>query len=337
MAALAPVVPGRVTGETKSTSNQIFVAGHNVSSGESFILYEAPAGGTGAFQGHDANHTLRTFNEGDFSAIQSVEAIEQKYPLRVERCSLRPDSCGDGAYRGGLGMVRTFRIASDIAVLSLASEKHVVPPFGLFGGTSGWPISTYVRRDDAVIMDWPVPGKVGSYPMKRGDLFVVETNGGGGYGDPLDREPERVMSDVAMGYITRSKAEDVYGVVLANDALDASATTKRRQELRNSRPRLALVERDTPPDASSFPRCWLHTETAKRLQVSDGDLVEVLALDQATAPMRLAAALDDTVSADQLCIPASLRAFYGLRPNAPHTLRKPDRARLHEAPESRAC
>jgi N-methylhydantoinase B len=337
MAALAPVVPGRVTGETKSTSNQIFVAGHNVSSGESFILYEAPAGGTGAFQGHDGNHTLRTFNEGDFSAIQSVEAIEQKYPLRVERCSLRPDSCGDGAYRGGLGMVRTFRIASDIAVLSLASEKHVVPPFGLFGGTSGWPISTYVRRDDAVIMDWPVPGKVGSYPMKRGDLFVVETNGGGGYGDPLDREPERVMSDVAMGYITRSKAEDVYGVVLANDALDASATAKRRQELRNSRPRLALVERDTPPDASSFPRCWLHTETAKRLQVSDGDLVEVLALDQATAPMRLAAALDDTVSADQLCIPASLRAFYGLRPNAPHTLRKPDRARLHEAPESRAC
>jgi hypothetical protein len=234
-------------------------------------------------------------------------------------------------------MVRTFRIVSDIAVLSLASEKHVVPPFGLFGGTSGWPISTYVLRDSAVIADWPVPGKVGSYPLKRGDLFVVETNGGGGYGDPLDRDPERVVSDVAMGYVTRRKAADVYGVVLANGALDASATAKRRQELRSARPQLALVERDVPPDTSYFPRCWLHPETAKRLQVSEADLVEVLALDQTAAPMRLAAALDNTITADQLCIPASLRAFYGLRPNSPHTLRKPDRARRHDTAETPAC
>lgn len=234
-------------------------------------------------------------------------------------------------------MVRTFRIVSDIAVLSLASEKHVVPPFGLFGGTSGWPISTYVRRDDATIMDWPVPGKVGSYPMKRGDLFVVETNGGGGYGDPLDRDPERVMSDVAMGYITQRKAENVYGIVFADGLLDVSATAKRRQELRGSRPQLTLVERDVPLDTSYFPRCWLHSATADRLRIANGELVEVLALDHAAAPMRLAATLDDTVGADRLCIPTSLRAFYGLRSNIPHTLRKPDRARLHETPESQAC
>jgi N-methylhydantoinase B len=331
MAALAPVVPDRATGENKSTSNQTFVGGHSASTGESFILYEAPAGGTGGFQGHDGNHTLRTFNEGDFSAIQSVEAIEQKYPLRIERCALRPDSCGDGAYRGGLGMIRTVRIVSDIAVLSLASEKHVVPPFGLFGGTSGWPISTYVRRGDKMIVDWPVPGKVGSYPMKRGDLFVVETNGGGGYGDPLDRDPERVMSDLAMAYITRRKAEEVYGIVLANDLLDASATAERRQELRNARPRLTLVERDTPQDSSYFPRCWLHPATGERLHITDGDLVELLAQDQAAAPMRLAAALDSTVGSDQVCIPASLRAFYGLQCDAAHTLRMPDHARLYGA------
>jgi hypothetical protein len=139
------------------------------------------------------------------------------------------------------------------------------------------------------------------------------------------------MSDLAMGYITRRKAEEVYGIVLANDLLDASATAERRQELRNARPRLTLVERDTPQDSSYFPRCWLHPATGERLHITDGDLVELLAQDQAAAPMRLAAALDSTVGSDQVCIPASLRAFYGLQCDAAHTLRMPDHARLYGA------
>ncbi len=331
MAAVAKVVPDRATGEVKSTSNQVFIAGHSALTGESFILYEAPAGGTGAFQGSDGNHALRTFNEGDFSAIQSVEAIEQKYPLRVERCALRADSCGDGAWRGGLGMIRTVRIVSDIAVLSLASEKHVVPPFGLFGGTSAWPISTYVQRDGRMIMDWPVPGKVGSYPLKRGDLFVVETNGGGGYGDPLDRDPQRVIADVAMGYITPRKAEEIYGVVLLKERLDAAASSERRRELRVSRLRLALTECNVADDSSYFPRCWLHPATAERLGVTSGDLVELLAPDEATAPLRLAATPDPAVRQDALCMPASLRSFYALQCGNSYALRRLDQPLLQGA------
>jgi N-methylhydantoinase B len=340
MAALAAVVPDRATGEVKSTSNQIFIGGHSAASGESFILYEAPAGGTGAFQGSDGNHTLRTFNEGDFSAIQSVEAIEQKYPLLVERCALRTDSCGDGAYRGGLGMVRTVRVLSDIAVLSLASEKHVVPPFGLFGGASGWPISTYIQREGRMIVDWPVPGKVGSYPLKRGDLFVVETNGGGGYGDPLERDPQRVTVDIAMGYITRRKADDVYGIVLAGDRLDANATARRRQELRASRLQLTLTERDVADDPGYFPRCWLHPSVIKRLALGTGDLIELLAPQQAAAPLRLAATADAAVAVDVLCVPASLRSFYGLCCGIAYVLRRPDPPVLQGAAAelwARAC
>ncbi len=325
MAALSPVVPDRATGEIKSTSNQIFIGGHSAVSGQSFILYEAPAGGTGAFQGSDGNHTLRTFNEGDFSAIQSVEAIEQKFPLRIEECSLRTDSCGDGIHRGGLGMRRTVRILTDIAVLSLASEKHVVPPYGLFGGTSAWPIRTFVQRGAACIMDWPVPGKVASYPLRRDDLFVVESNGGGGYGDPLERDVTQVLADVSLGYVTAQRAEEVYGVVLRAGSIDRAASAEKREALRAARLQLMLTERAVADDSNGFPSCWLHPSVAARLGLRAGDLIELLAPGVSAAPIRLAVASDATADPTSFGVPAPLRTFYGLSCGASYVVRAPNR------------
>ena len=106
MGALSQAVAGKVTGDIKGGGNHCYVGGPDPRSGGTFIFYEYPAGGTGAFEGGDGSNAVRTFTESDITTIQPVEAVEQKYPLRVERCALRPDSGGDGRWRGGLGLVR---------------------------------------------------------------------------------------------------------------------------------------------------------------------------------------------------------------------------------------
>jgi anaerobic selenocysteine-containing dehydrogenase len=92
-----------------------------------------------------------------------------------------------------------------------------------------------------------------------------------------------------------------------------------------------LSDRSVAEDQSYFPRCWLHPATAERLGVKAGDLIELLAPDQASAPIRLAAAPDDAVGGDNLCVPASLRAFYDLHCGTAYTVRKLDRPLLQGA------
>ena len=96
MGALSQAIAGKVTGDLKGGGNHCYVGGPD------FIFYEYPAGGTGGWDGGDGNNAVRAFTESDITTIQPVEAVEQKYPLRVERCELRPDSGGAGHYRGGL-------------------------------------------------------------------------------------------------------------------------------------------------------------------------------------------------------------------------------------------
>ena len=93
--------------------------------------------GTGATATTDGNHAVRAFPEGDFNAVQSAEVVESQCPLRVERHGLREGSCGDGEFRGGLGLRRDIRVLVDGASLSVLADKNVIPPFGVAGGTSG--------------------------------------------------------------------------------------------------------------------------------------------------------------------------------------------------------
>lgn len=128
------------------------------------------------------------------TTIQPVEAVEQKYPLRVERTELRVDSGGDGRWRGGLGLLREVRILAPTAQLSVLSEKNLLPPYGVCGGRAGAPNRFYVRRDGQAIEPSPLPGKVSGFPLRAGDVVVMESSGGGGYGDPLARDPEPVLA-----------------------------------------------------------------------------------------------------------------------------------------------
>ena len=224
-------------GDLKGGVNHIHIAGPDPGGSDgAYIHYEWPAGGTGASAGVDGNNAMRSYNEGDFNSIQSVETVEGGFPLRVERCEIREGCCGDGAFRGGFGLRREVRILGETAMLSVLSEKNVIPPYGVDGARPGAANRFTVERDGRIIEPSTMPGKVSGFRLERGDIVREETAGGGGHGDPLDRDPARVMADLSEGYLTPLQAERRYGVVLGADgALDAEATLARREELRAAR------------------------------------------------------------------------------------------------------
>jgi N-methylhydantoinase B len=217
-------------------------------------------------------------------------------------------------------MRRAFRILGDGTFLSLASEKNVMPPFGVFGGTSAWPIRSYIVRDGETVAPGPMPGKVANFPLAAGDLFVVETNGGGGYGDPLERDPERVAQDVRLGYIG-NKALSVYGVVIRDGACDQEKTRECRRRLRESRICLTLAERAVPSNEDGLQSGFIHPAVAERLQAQDGDLIECLVPGRIAAPLRLLLQHDDAIEKDTLCLSDSTCKFFGLTAGMPCQVR----------------
>ncbi len=239
--ALAQALGGRVAGDLKGGGNHCYVGGPDPwLAGETFIFYEYPAGGTGGFEGGDGSNTVRAWTESDMTTLQPIEAIEQLYPVRVEATALREDSGGPGRWRGGLGLTRAVRILAPNTRLSVLAERAVLPPFGVCGGGAGATNRFWIRRGGRPVQPSPLPGKVSAFPVETGDVLLMESSGGGGFGDPLERDPAMVASDLAEGYVTPAAAESIYGVVLTEGTIDAAATAARRAQLRAARHRLRL-------------------------------------------------------------------------------------------------
>jgi N-methylhydantoinase B len=283
MGALAQALEGKVTGDIKGGGNHCYVGGPDPRSGDTFIFYEYPAGGTGAFEGGDGSNSVRAFTESDMTTLQPIEAVEQLYPVRVERTALREDSGGPGRWRGGLGLTREVRIHTRGAQLSVLAEKANLPPFGVCGGGSGAVNRFWVRRRGQEVQPSPLPGKVSGFPLEPDDVLVMESSGGGGFGDSLDRDPVLVAADLAQGYVTPAAAETLYGVVWRNENIDRAATATRRAELRRARPRVRLV-RGEGLESERGRAIRLDAATASRLGVAAGAVVELV--NPRGAPLR---------------------------------------------------
>ena len=217
------------------------------------------------------------------TTLQPIEAVEQLYPVRVERTALREDSGGPGRFRGGLGLTRQVRIHAAARRLSVLAEKAVLPPFGVSGGAAGARNHFWVRRDDRAIEPSPLPGKVSAFPILPDDVLVMDSSGGGGFGDPLERALDAVAADVAEGYVTPEAAESIYGVVIRGGAVDAEASARRRAALAAERPRVRLSAA-AGLDSERGRAIRLDAETAARLGVGPGAVVELV--NPAGAPLR---------------------------------------------------
>lgn len=228
--ALGHLVPDRKTADGCGTRS-IFLGGRTTSAGKSYVQYELFGGGSGGRLGKDGvNGTMVNHSNGK---IAPVEIIESEFPTRILRFELIPDSGGAGQYRGGLGFLREYEVLEHDARFSLRSTKHLIPPRGMDGGRDGRPGACIVHPGTA--QEQRLPTRYADYPLKAGSRFRLETPGGGGYGSPLLRDPQRVLDDVLDGYVTRDAAEAIYGVVLRQEdgrlVVDESATQAKRASL----------------------------------------------------------------------------------------------------------
>jgi N-methylhydantoinase B len=230
---LAPAIPDRVVAQSNDAACSGIFSGEDPDQRRAISLrrkhvqhIDPHAGGYGARPALDGVNAIRVLvgNAG----IQSVELIEHLVPLRVESWHLVPDSGGAGRWRGGLTSERVYRVLYEEAALTVIAERGLVAPAGLFGGHAGGRFSSKVLRADGGHKDIPSKGEF--EVVRRGDKVHVRPAGGGGYGSPLEREPERVLDDVLDGYVSEGAAADLYGVVLASGAsqVDVAATEKRR-------------------------------------------------------------------------------------------------------------
>ena len=272
---LGKAVPDRLVGDLKGASNITAIGGPHPGRGRDFLHVEFPAGGTGAFIGADGNNTMRNFAEGDISSIQPVESIEATCPLRVESTTLRQDSGGAGTRRGGLGLRREIRLLAPHARLSVLSDRNVIPPYGVRGGCSSAPNRFTVRRDGDEIPPSALPGKVTAFGLRANDVVIEESAGGGGYGDPLGRDPAAVSRDVAYGYISETAAQASYGVVVRGAGVDGDATAKERSRLAGARMRLRVHGTAEPEFDGARRVATVGSATAIMLKARRGALVEL--------------------------------------------------------------
>ncbi|RNJ26316.1 hydantoinase B/oxoprolinase family protein [Halosegnis longus] len=181
LAAFAEALPEEIPAQGQGTMNNLIIGGRTETD---FTYYETIAGG---FGGRPARDGMDGVQVGMTNTLNTpIEALEAEYPLRVESYTLRPNSGGDGRYRGGLGLVRSVTVEAD-ATVSLLTERRQVSPAGTRGGNDGTTGENYIDGQR-------VPAKT-TETVSAGTTVTVKTPGGGGYGDPDERAAEARAND----------------------------------------------------------------------------------------------------------------------------------------------
>jgi N-methylhydantoinase B len=194
-------------------------------------------------------HGARPFADG-LDAIYSRhnenypgEFMEMEYPLRMERYAISMDSGGPGKLRGGCGIIRDVRILADEGTFGLRVENNIFPTWGVNGGMGGG--TSRVVINPGTPQEKEIRAFSDDNIWKKGDLVRVYTAGGGGWGDPFERETDHVLNDVLDGFVSVAAALESYGVVIDSNTLviDERATTAKRRELGASRGPTKLFHR----------------------------------------------------------------------------------------------
>jgi len=229
--ALSGVAPNKVIAASGGTPAQmnVFYGKRNDSKPWHSVIIRG--GGMGASSMSDGNYVYIFPANG---ANTPIEIFESDTPLIVESRELLSDSSGPGRMKGGLGQREVFRVPSDQYApippvnLGIQAGRYIHPPEGLFGGKPG--------AKAQFLVNGATGNPFGLTQLKPGDVVVIDAAGGGGHGNPLDRELEMVESDVIEGYVTFEKAKQDYGVVIDPKTMkvDEEGTRKLREDLRKS-------------------------------------------------------------------------------------------------------
>jgi N-methylhydantoinase B len=210
--ALAQIAPDKIPACGSWHPEVGFSFGGYDKDGKPFVYLEFPVGSWGGGphrDGMDACTGMIT----NYSNTPG-EVLESEHPLVLEANDFIPDTGGAGKFRGGLSMERRIRFVSDEAILQIRSDRGIFPTYGLKGGQPGALCRVILVRADG--KEEAFPGKFLT-TVKKGDFIRIRLAGGGGYGDPLEREPEKVLWDVLEGKVTVDGAKKDYKVVIGGN------------------------------------------------------------------------------------------------------------------------
>ena len=229
--ARAKVVPERVPAAGEGGNSGIRLAGYT-SKGDPFFLMDAVVGSWGGRPGKDGVEGIAPLAIN--IANTPVEVLEAEHPMRVEAYGFVPDSGGAGEYRGGLALKRDIKLLEESATLSIRSDRRRFRPYGLSGGQEGSPSWNILNptADGGEIIPTKYTGN-----MKKGDVIRHITAGGGGWGDPLRRDLDRVLENVLDEKLTETYVRKEYGVIIdsAKRTVDVEATKTLRETLKYER------------------------------------------------------------------------------------------------------
>ncbi len=228
--ALAQAMPDNALAPSGPHSLTTF-AGTDLDTGQPFVDYETVAGALGARPYRDGTDAVRIHASG--AANLPVESLELAYPLRLVRYELVRDGGSPGAFRGGLPVRRDTRVLAENTTVSTTGDRHRRPASGLAGGLPG--ATGAFTLNPGAAGERAIPSAAAGFPLDAGDVVGVRTPGGGGYGDPLERDPDRVLDDLLDERISARAAKEVYGVVVRRGRLAQSATARLREKIRAER------------------------------------------------------------------------------------------------------
>ena len=233
LGAFAQILPADVIACPYNMVN-ISLGGYDLRTNNSYVMYIYSEGGLGARAALDGVSGVVSLFGGS-TKFPPVEVLEKRYPILFTEWGFEQDSGGPGAYRGGVGSKKFLKITADQAQLMVLGDRGKYPPFGLAGGMPGATQRLEVVRADGTKHNLDV--KLSGFKLYQGDEVRFYSSGGGGYGDPLEREPARVLADVQLGMVSEERGRTDYGVVLKGRPLvvDACQTEYERRTRRDHR------------------------------------------------------------------------------------------------------
>ncbi|HUO63286.1 MAG TPA: hydantoinase B/oxoprolinase family protein [Terriglobales bacterium] len=224
--AMAQAIPERLFADVFGSIYNLCVGGYDPETGRHYVMYNFGGGGHGG--NPETDGLTNAPSSIGISKIQPVEVLESYYPIVFERYGLNERSAGPGRRRGGFGTDYVFRLLRGEATLSMLGDRGKFPPFGVAGGGPAAVGHVTFRRGGREEIP-PQLTKADGVELRPGDSARVQSPGGGGYGDPLEREPRLVSRDVEREYITVEDARRDYGVVVRGDfSVDEEATERLR-------------------------------------------------------------------------------------------------------------
>ena len=205
LGALKEVLPEKIPADSGNELLTLMFGGRR-SNGSNYVVGELTAGGSGASIRGDGVDSVET--DASNCMNMPAEAMEMEFPVHIHRVALRSDSGGAGQFRGGLGCIREYEVLDDEITLTHRGERHYCPAKGARGGLEGGLAVSVILRTNGC--EEIIPSKLETVLFK-GDRLVVETAGGGGYGDPSKRNREAVERDVRNGKVSSEAARRIYG------------------------------------------------------------------------------------------------------------------------------